>query len=109
MNAPPVNLPRVADRGYRSIDFGTFVTFASVNLSAIWLRIRKPEWERPFKTPVSIGKVPLIPLLGLLSSGLMVTQFRLDVIALSVFAILLGFATQRALARRRKATEAAVK
>lgn len=89
-------------------NFGTFVTFASVNLSAIWLRIRKPEWERPFRTPVSIGKVPLIPLLGLLSSGLMVTQFRLDVIALSVFAILLGFATQRVLARRRKAQQATV-
>ena len=32
-------------------NFGTFITFASVNLSAIWLRYRKPEWKRPFKTP----------------------------------------------------------
>ncbi len=90
-------------------NFGTFITFASVNLSAIWLRIRKPDLERPFKTPVSIGKVPLIPLLGLLSSGLMVTQFRLDVIALSALAILLGVVTQKVLARRRKATEAAAR
>ena len=85
-------------------NFGTFVTFASVNLSAIWLRIRRPNWERPFKTPVSIGKVPLIPLIGLLSSGLMVTQFRLDVIALSALAIILGVVTQRILARKKRST-----
>ncbi len=83
-------------------NFGTFVTFASVNLSAIWLRIRKPEWERPFKTPGSIGKVPLIPLLGLLSSGLMVTQFRLDVIALSVLVIFVGVIVQNILTRKEK-------
>jgi len=83
-------------------NFGTFVTFASVNLSAIWLRIRRPNWERPFKTPVSIGQVPLIPLIGLLSSGLMVTQFRLDVIALSALAIILGVVTQRILTRKKR-------
>jgi APA family basic amino acid/polyamine antiporter len=83
-------------------NFGTFVTFASVNLSAIWLRIRKPEWERPFKTPGSIGKVPVIPLLGLLSSGLMVTQFRLDVIALSVLVIFVGIIVQKILTRKEK-------
>ena len=85
-------------------NFGTFVTFASVNLSAIWLRIRRPSWERPFKTPGSVGKVPLIPLIGLLSSGLMVTQFRLDVIALSAVAIVLGVVTQRILARKKRST-----
>jgi APA family basic amino acid/polyamine antiporter len=85
-------------------NFGTFVTFASVNLSTIWLRIRRPNWERPFKIPVSIGKVPLIPLIGLLSSGLMVTQFRLDVIALSALAIILGVVTQRILAKKKRST-----
>lgn len=78
-------------------NFGTFIIFASVNLSAIWLRYRKPEWERPFKTPVTIAKIPLVPLLGLLSSGLMLTQFRLDVTALGLFIILIGIAAQRIL------------
>ncbi len=90
-------------------NFGTFVTFASVNLSAIWLRIRKPDWERPFRTPFSIGEVPVIPLVGLLSSGLMITQFRLDVIVLSVFAILLGVLTQKVLARKKERGGAAEK
>lgn len=78
-------------------NFGTFITFASVNLSAILFRVRKPEWERPFKTPITIGRIPLIPLVGLLSCGLMVSQFRLDVIALSAFIILMGIAIQKIL------------
>ncbi len=45
-------------------NFGTFVTFASVNLSAIWLRYRKPKLKRPFKTPMTIGKLPIIPFWG---------------------------------------------
>ncbi len=79
--------------------FGTFVTFASVNLSAIWLRYRKPKLKRPFKTPINIGKLPIIPLLGLLSCGLMVTQFQLDVIALSAFTLFIGIVTQRILTK----------
>lgn len=83
-------------------NFGTFITFASVNLSAIWLRFRKPEWERPFKTPIAIAKIPLIPLIGLLSCGLMITQFRLDIIGLSFLVILAGIAAQRILRSRQR-------
>ncbi|NIR86469.1 amino acid permease [Candidatus Bathyarchaeota archaeon] len=78
-------------------NFGTFVIFASVNFSAIWLRYRKPEWKRPFKTPVTIANLPLIPLLGLLSCGLMVTQFRLEAIGIGVLIIFIGIITQRIL------------
>ncbi len=74
-------------------NFGTFITFASVNISAIWLRVKNPEWKRPFKTPFSVGKIPLIPLMGLLSCGFLLTQFRFDVIILSIFVILLGIVT----------------
>jgi APA family basic amino acid/polyamine antiporter len=71
-------------------NLGTFITFASVNVSAILLRIRKPDWNRPFKTPFSIKQIPLIPLVGLLSCSLMVTQFRLDVIGLTGLVIISG-------------------
>jgi len=78
-------------------NFGTFTIFALVNFSAIWLRYKKPEIRSPFKTPITIAKIPIIPLLGLLSSGLMVTQFRLDIIALSALIILIGIIVQRIL------------
>jgi len=80
-------------------NFGTFITFALVNLSAIWLRYKKPEWKRPFKTPLTISKMPLIPLLGLLSCGLMITQFRLDIVALGVLVIFIGIIVKMVLAK----------
>lgn len=78
-------------------NFGTFVIFASVNFSAIWLRYRKPEWKRPFKTPFNIANIPIIPVLGLLSCGLMVTQFQLEAIVIGVFIICIGVITQKIL------------
>ena len=71
-------------------NLGTFITFVSVNLSAIWLRIKKPDMDRPFKTPFSIGNVPLIPLLGLLSSTLLITQLSIRSIIYGALSLLLG-------------------
>jgi len=80
-------------------NFGTFIIFASVNFSAIWLRYQKPELKRPFKTPLAIANIPLIPLLGLLSCGLMVTQFQLNAIAIGVLISFIGTITQKILTR----------
>jgi len=83
-------------------NLGTFIIFATVNLSVIWLRYRKPDWKRPFKTPITIAKVPLIPLLGLLSCGLMITQFRIDILALGVVVIFLGIIASKFLSKVKK-------
>lgn len=71
-------------------NLGTFITFASVNLSAIWLRIKMPELPRPFKTPFTLGKIPLIPLIGLLSSGFLITQLSLESIIYGSGIIIVG-------------------
>lgn len=83
-------------------NFGTFIVFALVNLSAIWLRYREPERTRPFKTPLAIANIPIIPLVGLLSCGLMVTQFRLDILALGVLVVFLGIIAQKTLGKSKK-------
>jgi len=83
-------------------NLGTFIIFATVNLSVIWLRSRKPDWKRPFKTPITIAKMPLIPLLGLLSCGLMITQFRIDILALGVLVIFLGIIASKFLSKVKK-------
>jgi len=83
-------------------NLGTFIIFATVNLSVIWLRYGKPDWKRPFKTPITIAKMPLIPLLGLLSCGLMITQFRIDILALGVLVILLGMIASKFLSKVKK-------
>ncbi len=49
-------------------NFTLLATFAIINGAVIVLRCREPETHRPFKIPGRIGRIPIVPLLGLLSS-----------------------------------------
>jgi APA family basic amino acid/polyamine antiporter len=42
-----------------------FLTFFFVNLAVIVLRIRQPRLPRPYRVPLRIGRVPLLPVLGM--------------------------------------------
>ena len=54
--------------------FAALVAFGSVNLAVILLRFRAPDRPRPFRVPVSIGRVPVLSLLGLLSALVLLTR-----------------------------------
>jgi len=71
-------------------NFVTFVVFSSVNISCIMLRHIEPELERPFKTPLSIGKYSLIPFIGLLSCGFLITQLDPLSILLGILILITG-------------------
>ena len=43
-----------------------FLTFILVNLSAIMLRLRLPELARPYRMPLHLGRVPVIPVFAIL-------------------------------------------
>ncbi len=70
-------------------NFGAFVVFILVNLSAIILRYKKPDFEREFKMPFNIGKFPLLSFFGLLACLLMI--FYLDVKSIVIGTLILGF------------------
>lgn len=70
-------------------NFGAFVVFILVNLSAIILRYRKPDLKREFKMPFNIGKFPLLSFFGLLACLLMI--FYLDVKSIVIGTLILGF------------------
>jgi APA family basic amino acid/polyamine antiporter len=54
------------------VNIGTLLAFTIV-CAGVWiLRVRSPELHRPFKTPL----VPLIPILGILSAGYLMTQLE---------------------------------
>jgi APA family basic amino acid/polyamine antiporter len=55
-----------------SANFAIFIGFAAVNLSLIVLRFTRPELERPFRVPVSIGRLPLVPVAALVSIAVMI-------------------------------------
>jgi len=83
-------------------NFGTFIIFISVNLSAILLRYRKPNLRGKFRTPFTIGKIPVFPLIGLLSSGLLITQFNVNVIAFGLVMIFFAIVLATAINRNKK-------
>jgi APA family basic amino acid/polyamine antiporter len=45
-------------------DFGVYVIFLAVNGALVALRFRLPNAARPFRVPIAVGRVPLIPVLG---------------------------------------------
>jgi basic amino acid/polyamine antiporter, APA family len=49
-----------------------FITFGAVNLALIILRYKAPKMKRAFRLPLNIGKFPVIPLIGVLSSIMMI-------------------------------------
>ena len=65
-------------------DLGTFYVFIFVNASAIILRYRMPEVKRLFRTPLNIGRFPLIPFFGLLSSLILVSHLRIEAILIGL-------------------------
>ena len=61
----------------------TMFAFCSVNVALIVLRMTEPSLTRSFRVPFSIGKVPILPLLGAVCSLVFMTQFNLFVYLVS--------------------------
>ncbi|MBU0635689.1 APC family permease [Candidatus Micrarchaeota archaeon] len=70
--------------------FLLFVVFIIVNLSVIRLRLQQPNLERPFKVPLSIKNIPLLPVLGVLTSLVLLVSMPLEVIGLGIAIIVVG-------------------
>jgi len=48
-------------------NFTLFITFAVINAAVIGLRFKMPEKERPYRVPLSVGKVPVPAVLGIVT------------------------------------------
>jgi basic amino acid/polyamine antiporter, APA family len=81
-------------------DFAVYAVFLAVNATVVVLRLRAPATARPFRIPVSIGRVPLVPILGFAATILMVSQ--LEPRALLIGAALMGAGVAMAFLVRRK-------
>jgi amino acid transporter len=81
-------------------NFMIFVVFFTVNLSLIKLRYTDPGRKRPFKVPLNIGRFPLLPFLGVLSTVFLFSQLTLQVITYGL--VLAGVGVLIVLLRTRK-------
>lgn len=61
--------------------FSILVVFALVNLSLISLRFKQPNLRRPFMSPLRVKKFPILPMIGLVTTIVMMIQFNPRVIS----------------------------
>ena len=70
-------------------NFFTLLTFLLINISIIFLRIRKPSLRRYYKIPFAIRNVPLPPVIANAFILVMLAQFSPQILAYG-FAIVLA-------------------
>ena len=71
------------------------LAFLAVNLALILLRYRMPNHRRPFRVPLAVGRMPVLPLLAIASICLLLANFERSIymaggIALMVTTIIYG-------------------
>lgn len=62
----------------------TMVAFFLVNIALINLRFTQETLKRTFKVPLSIGKLPILPVIAAIISLILLTQFELKVYLIGV-------------------------
>lgn len=72
-------------------NFTLFVTFAVINMSLIFLRFKLPKLRRPFRVPLNIGKLPILPVLGVLSCIFFIFQLTIHTILGGLALCAVGF------------------
>lgn len=56
--------------------FVALLAFLAVNLTLVVLRFRLPDHARPFRVPLSLGRLPLIPLIAMGSIVILLANFN---------------------------------
>ncbi|MEK6852532.1 MAG: amino acid permease [Nanoarchaeota archaeon] len=71
-------------------DFAIFIIFIAINGSLIYLRYKEPKRKRGFRVPLSIGRFPVLPLIGIITTSVLIIHLEKIVILAGIFLILLG-------------------
>jgi len=71
-------------------NFTLFLCFIVINAALIVLRYSQPEMKRPFRVPLAVGKMPLIPLFAIALNAFMLAQLSLQVLLMGSTLALLG-------------------
>lgn len=71
-------------------NFALLAAFVLINVVVVVLRYREPNTHRPFRVPISVGKLPLIPLFGIVTSLVMLAYVGLTAILMGVSLCVVG-------------------
>ncbi|MCK4319390.1 amino acid permease [Candidatus Micrarchaeota archaeon] len=72
-------------------NYTVFITFIVINAALIKLRFDQPDLKRPFRTPVNIGKLPVLAVLAILTSAFMLLNVGWEAILYGTILLLTGF------------------
>lgn len=73
--------------------FSALLAFLGVNVALIILRYRMPEHPRPFLVPLTIGRMPILPLAAIASIGVLLINFDRSIYFTAIGALaLIGLA-----------------
>lgn len=81
-------------------NFTLFLTFIAVNAGVIVLRYKRPGMNRPFRVPFSLGRLPLLPVLGIAFNSFLLLQLPWEVMAIGAGLVILGGLAAFSLGRR---------
>lgn len=70
-------------------NFTVFSVFIAINATLIFYRVKKPI-KKGFKVPFSIGKIPVLPLFGIITSVFMIGNLSINILLLGILLILIG-------------------
>ncbi len=73
-----------------AMNFTVFLIFIMVNATLVVLRIREPDRKRPFRVPLSLGKIPILPVTAILFSLFLLVQIPPGAMLLGLALALLG-------------------
>jgi len=80
-------------------NYTLFLSFIFINASVVILRYISPELNRPFRTPLNIKNLPLLPVFGLITCIILLLQLSFNAIglgiAITVIGIILAFIWQK--------------
>lgn len=88
---------------------GALLVFVAINIALIVLRFKAPEQKRPFSVPLSIRKVPVLPILAILISLILIIQYEWQTYAAFAGALAVGLVLDYFLDKRQKEEISAVK
>ncbi len=73
-------------------NFTVFSVFIAVNASLIYLRYKKPLTKdyTGFKVPLSIAKIPVFPVFGIITSIFMISYLSIDVLVIGIAVTIIG-------------------
>jgi amino acid transporter len=80
--------------------FAALIAFLSVNVVLIVLRYREPGLRRPFRAPLAVGRMPIVPLAAIGAIILLLVHFEWRIYAAGAVAIIasgIAFLARRAL------------